>query len=243
MINFASPLFGGGEGGPTPPTGPIDPATLFVGNMVGAWWDPSDISTMRQGDTAGSAAAVVDSRVGYLADKSGNGCHLTQGGESARPFLRTAGGLYWLEFDGVDDFLVRAGSPGAVGDIFFALTAPADSSYMMGYSVSGGSSFFGLAQAGNASATHLDSGVPALLVNGAPVANERDDLHATIGSAPAVHELQGANVSAWSGFEIGNYGSFEFSGRLHGAVLIGVQPAGNRIGLRKWLGDKAGLVL
>ncbi len=72
-----------------------------------AWYDPSDLSSMWQ-DSAGTIPAVVDSPVGKMNDKSGNGYHLLQATASKRPILRSAGGLYWLEFDGVDDFLGMA---------------------------------------------------------------------------------------------------------------------------------------
>ena len=71
-----------------------------------AWYDPSDLSSMRQGNTAGSAAAAVNAEVGYLADKSGNGNHATQATSANRPILRQSGALYYLEFDGVDDQLM-----------------------------------------------------------------------------------------------------------------------------------------
>lgn len=43
--------------------------------------------------------------VGYMADLSGNGHHLVQATAGSRPLYKTAGGLHWLEFDGVDDRL------------------------------------------------------------------------------------------------------------------------------------------
>lgn len=82
----------------------IDLATLFSGGRAGVWYDPSDLSSMWQ-DSAGTTPAAVDSPVGKINDKSGNGYHATQATAAARPMLRSAAGLYWLEFDGVDDRL------------------------------------------------------------------------------------------------------------------------------------------
>jgi len=80
------------------------PAALFTG-ANGGWWDPSDLSTMFQ-DSAGTTPVTANNDpVGKILDKSGNGNHLTQATAGKRPLYKTSGGLSWLEFDGVDDFL------------------------------------------------------------------------------------------------------------------------------------------
>ncbi|MBS0371887.1 MAG: hypothetical protein JSS57_22110 [Proteobacteria bacterium] len=78
---------------------------LFASGEKGVWYDPSDLSSMFQ-DSAGTTPAVVDQAVGYIADKSGNGNHAKQSITASKPILRLSGGLYYLQFDGVDDFLV-----------------------------------------------------------------------------------------------------------------------------------------
>lgn len=84
------------------------PASLFATGEQGAWYDPSDLSSMFQ-DDLGTTAAAVDSPVGRINDKSGRGNHATQATAAARPILRQdAGGSRYLEFDGVDDRLVAA---------------------------------------------------------------------------------------------------------------------------------------
>jgi hypothetical protein len=83
------------------------PASLFAAGEQGAWYDPSDLASMFQ-DAAGTIAAAVDQPVGRILDKSGRGNHATQATAAARAILRTAGGLYWLEFDGSNDFLQTA---------------------------------------------------------------------------------------------------------------------------------------
>lgn len=90
--------------GLTSGAGRFSPLSLFAGGQVGAWYDPSDLATMWQ-DSAKTTPAVVDSPVGALDDKSGNGNHLTQVTAAARPVLRQSGSLYYLDFDGVDDCL------------------------------------------------------------------------------------------------------------------------------------------
>jgi hypothetical protein len=84
---------------------PWSPARLFAGGEAGAWFDPSDLSTLAQ-NSDGTGAVAIGDPVGYMADLSGNGNHATQGAAGARPVLRqTAGGLFYLEFDGVDDWM------------------------------------------------------------------------------------------------------------------------------------------
>lgn len=82
----------------------FSPSQLFAAGEKGAWYDPSDLSTMFT-DTAGTTPASVDGPVGRINDKSGNGYHLLQGTAGSRPTLRLASGRYSLDFDGTDDFL------------------------------------------------------------------------------------------------------------------------------------------
>ena len=93
----ASIKFGGGA--------VFTPLSLFASSEEGAWYDPSDLTSLAQ-NSDGTGAVTVGDPVGYMADKSGNGNHATQATASRRPILRqTVGGEYYLEFDGVDDYL------------------------------------------------------------------------------------------------------------------------------------------
>ena len=84
------------------------PLDLFAGGKKGAWYDPSDLSTMWQ-DSAGTTPVTADGQpVGKILDKSGNGNHATQPVAGKRPTYHTAGGTHWLYFDGVDDSLYTA---------------------------------------------------------------------------------------------------------------------------------------
>lgn len=83
------------------------PASFFAAGEQGAWWDPSDLSSMFQ-DSAGTTPAAVDSPVGKINDKSGRGNHLIQATAASRPVLRYTTGRYYLEFDGSDDGMAIA---------------------------------------------------------------------------------------------------------------------------------------
>lgn len=93
-----------------------------------AWYDPSDLSTLFQ-DSAGTTPVTADGDpVGKMLDKSGNGNHLTQATAGSRPLYKTSGGLSWLLFDGVDDYLIGGdvldlGSNGYFASIAVRLSA------------------------------------------------------------------------------------------------------------------------
>lgn len=84
------------------------PDWLFRGGVQGAWFDPTDLSTVFQ-DVAGLVPVEGDGDpVGLMRDLSGNGNDAVQPAPSARPTWRTDGTLAWLEYDGVDDRLMIA---------------------------------------------------------------------------------------------------------------------------------------
>jgi hypothetical protein len=83
------------------PTVALDPdaaiAVLFQTGTPGvyhegAWYDPSDSSTVWQ-DAAGTTPAGVGDPVGRIDDKSGNGNHATQTTSAARPVLSARANL------------------------------------------------------------------------------------------------------------------------------------------------------
>ena len=76
------------------------PLSLFKNNEQGAWYDPSDISTLFQ-DAEGTTPVTADGDpVGLMLDKSGNGNHATQSVSAKRPVYKTDGMLHWLDLDG-----------------------------------------------------------------------------------------------------------------------------------------------
>jgi len=70
----------------------FNPRALFAASEPGAWYDPSDMSTMYQ-DAAGTTPVYmpgqgqVDPPVGRILDKSGRGNHATQPTTTSRPTL------------------------------------------------------------------------------------------------------------------------------------------------------------
>ncbi len=85
---------------------PFTPLNLFSIGEQGAWYDPSDMTTLFQDDAGATPVTAADQPVGRMLDKSGRGNNATQATAASRPVLRNTGDLWWLEFDGIDDFLV-----------------------------------------------------------------------------------------------------------------------------------------
>ena len=76
---------------------------MFANGEQGAWYDPSDLSTLFQ-DAAGTIPVTAAGQpVGLMMDKSGRGNHARQTTVAKRPVLTLADGKYSLYFDGADD--------------------------------------------------------------------------------------------------------------------------------------------
>lgn len=84
----------------------FNPLSLFTAGEQGGWYDPSDMTSLFQDNLGTVPVTAADQAVGMMRDKSGRGNHATQATEASKPLLRNSGALWWLEFDGVDDFLV-----------------------------------------------------------------------------------------------------------------------------------------
>lgn len=112
MIPMRTPLFGSAVSAPAG----FDPTTLFSGGLKGFFFDFSDLSTMYQSGTRavpGTPVAANNDPVGLVLDKSGNNYDLSQATGTKKPLWQTGGGLNWLKFDGVDDYMDAPFSGGA----------------------------------------------------------------------------------------------------------------------------------
>jgi hypothetical protein len=100
----------------------FSPLSLFASGEQGAWYDPSDLTTLFQDSAGLTPVTAVGQFVGRINDKSGRGNHATQATSGARPALQQeAGGQYYLAIDGTDDVLSSATHPQFVAPFdFFA---------------------------------------------------------------------------------------------------------------------------
>jgi hypothetical protein len=102
---------GTGSGAPAPAFSPL---SLFAGGENGAWYDPSDLTTLWQ-DAAGTVPVTANlDPVRRMDDKSGNGNNAIAPSDAARPLYRTDGQSHWLEYDGVDDTMETGVSDAAL---------------------------------------------------------------------------------------------------------------------------------
>jgi len=87
--------------------GYASPASLFANGEQGAWYDPSDLTTLFQDSAGTTPVTAAGQSVGKMLDKSGRGNHATQATSLQRPTYQVDGaGRPYLSFDGVDDGMV-----------------------------------------------------------------------------------------------------------------------------------------
>lgn len=80
------------------------PLSLFYNGEQGAWYDPSDLSTLFQDSAGTTPVTTVGQSVGKMLDKSGRGNHALQATAAQKPTYQVDGsGFAYLLFDGVDD--------------------------------------------------------------------------------------------------------------------------------------------
>lgn len=109
----------------------FNPLHLFRSGAQGWWFDNSDLATMFQDSAGTTPVTAVGQPVGKQLDKSGLGNHRVQATAASRPTLQqTASGLYYLDWDGVDDSMALASAIDLTGTAkltFFAgVTKDAD---------------------------------------------------------------------------------------------------------------------
>jgi hypothetical protein len=80
---------------------PFEPYSLFENGEQGAWYDPSDLSTLFTDSAGTTPVTAVEQFVGLMLDKSGRGNHATQTTSAKRPKLAARYNLltYSEQFD------------------------------------------------------------------------------------------------------------------------------------------------
>lgn len=107
----------------------LTPLTILATTSGGLWLDPSDLSSMFQ-DAAGLTPVTATGQpVGLIKDKSGSNNHFHQVTSGSRPTLQQdAGGLYYLDCDGSNDFLtsITEGALAFSNGVTLSIAAHAD---------------------------------------------------------------------------------------------------------------------
>lgn len=110
-LGLTQPGAGGGGGDPILNAAlALSPVLLYDHKDIGSFF--TDVTMTTQ--------ATVGDPVAAVKDKSVNLRHRTQATLGNRPILRQAGSLYYLEYDGVDDFMVTAAVNLTATDAFTA---------------------------------------------------------------------------------------------------------------------------
>lgn len=224
-----------------------DPGAIFRSPLQGAWFDPSDVTTLFQDSAATVPVAGDGDPVGRMLDKSGNGNDAVQSNAARRPKWRTDGTLSWIEFDGVDDRMETAitvldGAP--------VMTSCAGLSYLPGGAAWGAlrslvdvGIYVGLSHPSITGAVSNVGG--AFFLNGVPAPNDRKALREAL-VAPAVFEGQDIQIASFSGQKWQVFSYWNTSppgGRLFGYVDYVGTAGPERTQLRLWMARQTGVTL
>lgn len=252
-------------------SGVFTPAALFASSEEGAWYDPSDLSTMYTDD--GITNVTTDGQAVYrIDDKSGNGRHLRQAVSASRPTYRTSGGLHWLDFDGGDsmstsaidfsgtDKMTFAAAVNKEGGSFrmlaelsansssnagsFFIAAPVDTSNYY-RALSRGTATLDVGQASTFTAAGASPDLAVITatmdISGDATIIRRNGTAASTGTGDQGSGNFG-NYALYVGAQGGS--SLYYDGRLYGMVIRGAASSGTEIDdLEAWLADKNGVTL
>lgn len=99
----------------------FNPATLFAAGQPGAWYEPSDITTLYQDTLGTTAVSTTGQSVARVNDKSGRSNNEIQPTFSSRPiYQRDAAGFACLVFDGVGDAYTTANGGGSTSGFIWS---------------------------------------------------------------------------------------------------------------------------
>jgi len=223
----------------------FSPLSLFSNGEQGAWYDPSDLTTLYQ-DSAGTTPVTADGDpVGLMLDKSGNDNHAIQSVAAARPVYRTDGTLHWLEFDGVDD---RLGfDPINAETVFVSCKTGANTLGVLGggsndraagYVAVGGAE---VRYRSDSSTLHYLPG-QAAGIKVVTIHNSSTGLTRVWGNGQkSADELQKERISVIQYISPGNI--VYFSGGFYGAILHTQDVVNRREGVEIYLASKSGVTL
>lgn len=223
--------------------GSLDPRTI---SGLAAWWDASVAGSFFQNSNGTTSATATGDPIGYWADLSGNGKHMTQTTSNLRPAVLVNG------LNGKPCVNVPTTSNAG----FSAISAPTTSTaatvliaaqyrstvYRMHFLSADAGSFMDATDV-NAFSPASGAGSPTYRVNGVAVASTRLALYnATQLFSTYVLAITGVNVSGWSsGWRAFNYGSsYQFAGYVGECLVYSSLTTDARTALEAYLRAKWG---
>lgn len=246
----------------------FNPRTLFAASEPGAWYDPSDMSTLFQDSAGTTPVTAVGQPVGLILDKSGRGNHAFQATATSRPVLQQdASGRYYLSFDGTDDWLSTASINFTGTDkmtVFAGVRKLSDANaqvcFEFGTNVNSVGGSFGLFTPGNIGSpdiswTSRGTATSAAVANGNPAPLTK----VVAGSADISGDLLSLRLNATQAAQsilnqgTGNYGNYPlyigcrggttapFNGRIYSLIVRGAQSTEQQIASAEaWVNTKTG---
>ena len=247
----------------------FSPLSLFFGGANGAWYDPSDFSTMFQDAAGTTLVTAVGQPVGRILDKSGRGNHAyNPSGNSANcPVLQQDGtGRYYLSFNGVNQWLQTNSIDFTYGDKMFVsagvrkLSDAATGCLLeLSTTIVSNNGAIQIAAPGSAAPNYSFRSKGTSLAFADTSGYSAPITHTISGigdiSAPnAVLRLNGSQVAQAAATQgAGNYGNYPlyigaragtslfFNGRLYGLVVAGKSASASEIAsTESWLNQKTG---
>ena len=245
--------------------GAFDPIILFDDGEQGAFYDPSDLSTLFQDDAGTTPVTEPGQTVGLMLDKSGNDNHVTQPTEESRPVYQAGGGLHWLEFDGVDDSLFSASSVTLLNktiNVFMGMqvTDVSRQARFLMHGNFGNAFWMGLNDVDDGLTWSVREGQPSIYPAAASIIPEDNAfvVSATgdINTYTAELEINNNGIISDTGgsadFSFGtdtlyvfrrHIGTEHVEGRLYNMVIVEGDVIGFREGIKKWIGQRTGVTL
>jgi hypothetical protein len=216
--------------------GAFSPRKLFTSGVAGAWYDPSDFSTLFQDNAGTTPVTATGQSVGRILDKSGNANHATQATAASKPTLQqTAGGLYYLSFDGSNDSMSTSSINFSSTDkmsVCTGVTKSSDAAQAILYELSvdtfsNNGSFLLWAPGAAAGANYYARVRGSLLSNAitfatyaAPITNVATMLADISGDSVNIRVNGASAVTSTSDLGTGNFGNYPlFIGRRNNASL------------------------
>lgn len=243
----------------------FSPIQLFRNSVDGAWFDPSDLSTMFQ-DAAGTTPVTATGQsVALIRDKSGNGHHALQATSANRPTYQVdSSGLPYLAFSGSqyldcgDGFnagtfmccigwrasnanqrLIDCRGAGTLGSVKGWYVKASNPSGADGFAVDSGDAYIASSHSTTNGSNHV--GYFHFTVS-TELRYQIDSNNLTIvtgGPLGSVESTKTSRIGAAS-----NDATQGLNGRLYGVVVAKRPPAGNEItSLRLWMSNKTGVAI
>lgn len=218
-----------------------------VGSYSGVFKNTGGSADFALQSNSGTSGANDAFTLDNVSVKQIPGNHAVAPSDAARPLYKTAGGLHWLEFDGVDDYLVATVNGLSSTTVnALAFNPGADTAYIA-TSLSS-SIYWHYTQIGNPGGFDSGVGSPSYRLNGADIVyTNRGDTHSNWANNDNISIVQNLNLPSTASFYLFNYATFSglyTQGKMYGALLLDRALTTDELAdLESYLAAKSGVTL